>query len=74
MTLSELLEQHSIFQSTVWHDVITELRDFIDFDPQGETPIPINTVDQYIKTEYGGCEVLPMYYTIVNGEEVVKDP
>lgn len=73
MTLSELLEQHSIFHSLVWYDVITELRDFIDFDPQGESPVPINTVDEYIKAEYGDCEVLPMYYTIVNGEEVVKE-
>lgn len=73
MTLSELLEQHSIFHSLVWYDVITELRDFIDIDPQGESPVPINTVDEYIKAEYGDCEVLPMYYTIVNGEETVKD-
>lgn len=73
MTLSELLEQHSIFHSLVWYDVITELRDFIDYDPQGDSPIPINTVDQYIKAEYGDCEVLPMYYTIVDGEEAVKE-
>lgn len=73
MTLSELLEQHSIFHSLVWYDVITELRDFIDIEPQGDAPIPINTVDQYIKAEYGDCEVLPMYYTIVDGEETVKE-
>lgn len=73
MTLSELLEQHSIFHSLIWYDVITELRDFIDIDPQGSSPTPINTVDEYIKAEYGDCEVLPMYYTIVDGEETVKE-
>lgn len=70
MRLSDLIQQHSIFNSVIWDDFVQSIRAYVD--PQ-ETAA-FNTVDEYILAEYGDTEVLPMYYRYDNDDtEVVDD-
>lgn len=72
MTLEELSIRSNIFYSNVWVDFVEEIRAYIDGT---ETPEPyrINTINEYIKEEYGALEVLPKFYTINNNDYVVNE-
>lgn len=72
MTLEELSIRSNIFYSNVWTDFVEEIRAYIDGT---ETPEPyrINTINEYIKEEYGALEVLPKYYVINNNEYIVNE-
>ena len=68
MLLSDLITQHSIFNSTIWGDFVQSIRAYVD--PPETTAF--NTIDEYILAEYGDAEVLPMYYRY-DGDDVVVD-
>ncbi len=72
MTLEELSERSNIFYSNVWTDFVSEIRAYID-GTDTEDPYRINTINEYIKEEYGALEVLPKYYTINNNDYVVNE-
>ena len=72
MTLEELSIRSNIFYSNVWADFVEEIRAYID-GTDTEEPYRINTINEYIKEEYGALEVLPKYYVINNNEYIVNE-
>lgn len=72
MTLEELSERSNIFYSNVWADFVEEIRAYIDGTETAD-PYRINTINEYIKEEYGALEVLPKYYVINNNDYIVNE-
>lgn len=57
MMIKDILAVMPLFNSTIFEELVTSIRDFLD--PKANNLYLINSVDSYINAEYGTWEILP---------------